>query len=333
MDIKVNTMDILTVTSGKRKGHPAVYDHSGKKTNLCSKSPIINLQDLRNAIENGADKAFDFEFPFWKEKKNERNEGNGFITDVLSSFTLSFYRRFFSIHHESRCLDIILGSLVFILAVCISMIVTLCPQHNGIIHPEYWYEPILPMTLGYIMIVSASNITECYLVMKVDLILTWKSFFKLFIVTASTCFIPYVVIYIVWVYKLGYRHPMPFIGQSSALIQSILRPVVFWFIFPPHLRIDDKVFRKTLLGFTSLFPLRFIMAIVYGRIASTITALPNNMQWCVAILLPLVKKINIWWTTKIGYKAAGCTDQSAQLSMKSLKNDFQVNIRSTFMTR
>ena len=216
---------------------------------------------------------------------------------------------------NSPFLDIILGILIFLCAICISMIITLWPQHDGIMHPEYWYEPIAPIVLGYIMVVSATNIIESHLVLKEDFILRWINFFKLYFVTASSFSLPYIVIYVVWKYGLEYRHPMPFIGQLCALIQSIVRPFAFWFLFPSSLRIHNTEFRRRLIAFTMLFPLRFIMAIVYTRIASTVIILPNKFQWCMAIVLPFLKKFNFWWTTKIGYKASGCIDLSAKLSM------------------
>ena len=245
----------------------------------------------------------------------EDNEENGWNVESISSSFSGFQKILCHLQQKSMCLDIFLGILILLVSVCISMVITLWPQHDCIKYPEYWYEPVAPIIFGFIMIVSASNICECYLVMKVDLILTWKAFFKLFFVTASSFTVPYIIAYVIWTHGLELRHPMPFVGQLCALIQSIIRPIAFWFLFPASLRVDDREFRKKLIGFTTLFPLRFIMAIVYSRIASTITKLPNNIQWCMAIFLPFVKKFNIWWTTKIGYRAAGCIDQSARLSM------------------
>jgi hypothetical protein len=216
---------------------------------------------------------------------------------------------------ESIYLQCLFGVLIFVISVGISMIITAWPQHNVIIHPEYWYEPIGPLLVGYIMIVSASNVVECYMVMKIYVILTWKSFLILFFSASLGLAIPYIFIYIVWVHALGYRHPMPFIGNCSALIASIVRPITLWFLVPSNLRVIENGFRKRLVAFMCLFPLRFIMAIFYIRICSSITTVPPGIQWGFGLLLPLVKKFNIWWTTKIAYKAAGGEEIDAKLSM------------------
>jgi len=57
------------------------------------------------------------------------------------------------------------------------------------------------------------------------------------------------------------------------------------------------------------------MAIFYSRICSSITTIPSGIQWVFGFLLPLLKKFNIWWTTKIAYKAAGGEEIDAKLSM------------------
>ena len=303
--------DILTISSADEPDSPVNYKNGVKKKILTDSAKPNKEKTSSN----------DMKLEFILENISERtsfircnggHEYRAYFMEVMNWYSQKFVSL---MHLNSPFLDIILGVLIFVFAIGISMIITLWPQHDGILYPEYWYEPIAPIVLGYIMIVSATNIIECYLVMKYDLILRWKAFFQIFLATASSFSMPYVVAYVLWVYGLAYRHPMPFIGQLCALIQSIVRPIAFWFLFPSSLRIHDKEFRKRLVAFTTLFPLRFIMAIVYTRIASTVTTLPHNIQWCVAIFLPFLKKFNFWWTTKIGYKASGCVDLSAKLSM------------------
>ena len=64
----------------------------------------------------------------------------------------------------------ILASLsIVILAVLFSTPITLWPQHDVILHPEYWYEPICPI-IFCICVSSAFYIgIECKYVLKIDM--------------------------------------------------------------------------------------------------------------------------------------------------------------------
>ena len=53
------------------------------------------------------------------------------------------------------------GGLILLIVVMLSMIVTCWPQHNIILYPEYFYEPVGPVIFGLILITSTTKMIEC----------------------------------------------------------------------------------------------------------------------------------------------------------------------------
>ena len=221
------------------------------------------------------------------------------------------------LQEASRCIQGVCGCLILPIVGIMSMIVTCWPQHNVLHFPEYWYEPIGPITFGAILITSSTRIIACQQLMNVDMKLSWRmlQMLKSFVILSSGWVITYVAAYIIWVPLLGYRWPIPFIGHLVYLIQNCIICLIFWFLFPPNIGPNDNQFRTRLLVFISFIPLETFIGLGYSIIPSVLRITPLNIQWCIGIFLPLLKKFNIWWTTKIGIKATDCDTQSAIIIM------------------
>ena len=254
-----------------------------------------------------------------KEKKkcwSEDNEGvMESITKPINRFIQMFRNIPIYFTKKSFLLQGICGGLILLFAVAISAIITLWPQHDIILYPECWYEPLGPIIVGYLTISTANVLVDCWTVMKVDMIWSWNSYLELFLSTLLGFVVPYVAFYIVWVYVLLKPHPMPFIGHICLGIAYLSKSLAFWFLFPPNLRVDNKVFRSRLLSYLSLFPIYFLIGIGYTQISSLFFVVPESLQWCLGIFLPIFKKFNTWVCTKIAFKAAGGKDISAKLAM------------------
>ena len=63
-------------------------------------------------------------------------------------------------YNESHCLRAFSGILVILFAVLNSAVITVWPQYNVILNPQYWYEPLFPICLGYILIGWVARIME-----------------------------------------------------------------------------------------------------------------------------------------------------------------------------
>ena len=162
-------------------------------------------------------------------------------------------------------------------AILYSMIVTLWPQHNIILHPEYWYEPIAPFLLGYILIVTATGIVDCSMVLRTDFILSWKAFITIFVAHSIGFLFPYISIYVIWVYILEFRYPMPFTGHLCYLVGSLFKGMQLWFYFPYEWRTKNQRFRKRLLAYLSFFPLQIVLAQGLSLLVLLFFKVPLNM--------------------------------------------------------
>ena len=204
--------------------------------------------------------------------------------------------------------------IIVAFAIASTTLFTLWPQHNGILHPEYWYEILSPMIIFYFCTLVPLTITELYTVMKVDDMFTWNKYIKLCLSHAFGFGIPYVLLYLVWVSALDYHHPIPFLGQICMVISQVTKVVTLWFLFPEDLRTNNHQFRQQIICYTMTFPVTTMISLGYSNLSSLFNIIPMEFQWCVAVFLPAVKEFNLWMYTKLLYKAAGSQTQSATIA-------------------
>ena len=74
------------------------------------------------------------------------------------------------------------GILILISSVAISTLATCWPQHNVILHPEYWYEPMFQIMITRIGPFAAKNVAEIHLLIKTNLVVSWVSWFEQFVI-------------------------------------------------------------------------------------------------------------------------------------------------------
>ena len=254
----------------------------------------------------------------WTEnncKLSDTEEGNPFQISDATTFTKTMFRSLASKIKDSLAMKLFSSILIPSFAILYSMIVTLWPQNNIILDPEYWYEPIAPFILGYIFIVTATGIVDCSMVLKTDVILSWKAFFTIFVAHSVGFLFPYISIYLFWVHLLGFRYPMPFTGHVCYLVGSLFKGIQLWFYFPSEMKAKNKAFRKRLLAYLSFFPLQIVLAQGLSLLEMLFFTVPLNMQLWLGILLPIVKKFNLWWTSEIAFRAAGGKEISARIAM------------------
>ena len=140
------------------------------------------------------------------------------IFENIKVFAISSYSFITNILKESVYFQSFCGFLIPSIAVLYSLTVTAWPQHNVILYPEYWYEPLGPFIVGKILVTVTAGMLDCSVMMNITFIWSQRIFLKMFLVNTLGFLIPYIGIYVAWVYILGYRHPMPFIGQLCWLI-------------------------------------------------------------------------------------------------------------------
>ena len=199
----------------------------------------------------------------------------------------------------------LLGVVILFGSVLLSMIATCVPHHNVIKYPEFWYEAMSPV-ISWVPIFSARNIIEGRMLLKTNTILGLKSYFLHLICCSLGKLITFITIYIAWTVILGFRNPMPFQGHVTTLLYyTIYFPLSFWFLFPLSIRKKHSTTRTQVVRYLQLVILRILFGIGYTKMPSFPLIKYDKLQWTLGILLPLLKKFNMWWHAKIAFMVSG----------------------------
>ena len=245
--------------------------------------------------------------------RSEEDKNNPMVAEDNAIFNIPIINSIKSNIEKSAYLKCLCGILIPIIAASYSTSITCWPQHDVILYPEYWYEPLAPTIVSQILIATPAQLIGCSLIMNVSFLLNIKNFLTVFLSETIGFLASYVLLHISWVYGVGYPHPMPFMGQLCWIIGSIMRIVAFWFLFPKSLRVEDRTFRKRVLAYFCFFPLNMFMAVGYTQLQSLFFVVPLKWQWCAGLLIPFVKKFNMWANAKLAFKAAGGESISARV--------------------
>ena len=187
---------------------------------------------------------------------------------------------------------------------------TCWPYHNVILYPEYWYELIIPMNLTYGLTLASSVFIDAKLLLQANEILTLRSFWFYCFLRILGNVIIFVLLYFIWVKCLNLPYPMPHAIAVFGLLNAFLiAPIGNWLIFPPELKSKDHPFRKKILRYIFLNWLRIMMAIGYKFIPGLAIVKKEHLQWSLCLLLPMVSKFNVRWTSMFTKWAFGCDDE------------------------
>ena len=119
-------------------------------------------------------------------------------------------------------------------------------------------------------------------------------------------------LYLVWVPLLGLPYPIPLVGAFNAVAGVSAVIVAIWFKFPWSWRMDASFrHRAKYLLVAQLFIL--VMSLEYWLFSWVFFAIPLDLQWILAIVLPITREIGAIILTKICTKIAGRKDDSGEL--------------------
>ena len=205
----------------------------------------------------------------------------------------------------------LIGIYIWIVSILLSLIVTLLPQHNSILQPEYWYEGLVIWTIGENLIFAVSVIFERNKIKRDNCILSFGAIIQAFLSLGSGFIIIYTTAHLIWTVGLGNCPPMPHIGVFSYILHGVfLWPITFWLLFPSDMR-NDQYCRKKILWYICLMMLRSLLAASYTQITLLFLIPPEYigprelLSVYLGILLPVLKFLNGWWVNKLSLKAFG----------------------------
>ena len=239
-------------------------------SSTCNQKPIIPIRDPSK---------LNVSIPAWEIHGNDKKEietGKENVKVLYSDKVSGWY--------------FLVGVFVLIMCTAVSCFYILIPQHNVIEMPEFWYESLFVQIFGWWILYCARTVFDASMVLDLSQIKTFKTVFKLSLTASITASIVHCFLYLLWSWILHFNWPMPFHSLISGYVTLFAIMVRLWFTFPKHTR-SIATFRKQLLAF---FAYNLWIAVAIYLLLSVImtkvfTQLPENLQWIMAIFIPLIK--------------------------------------------
>ena len=227
------------------------------------------------------------EFENTESKSNPQYNSNGEVVqnkDVNESKKANLFNGLYNI-------------LILALCVLFSSPVLLLPQHNSIIHPDYWYEIMIVGCLSFGLTQTFDTMMACKLYFKVDSMISFRVFIYLYLVGAISWMFAYSMTYLVWTVLCGYNHPLP-LSLAVVYIWFLVQYIALYVLFTRELSIRDE-FRKKIRAFNVSRVYMIFNSSQFEFVTLLFNILPSEIQWILALLLPLLREINIHILSKI----------------------------------
>ena len=232
-----------------------------------------------------------------------------------SQFIKRVFDKTFKIELEKQVTyrDALYGILILLIVIICSFPLTLWPQHNLIIYPQYWCEYVFnyPLTL---LNFTCYTLFDSYLVMNTKSILSLNTLVSLFGFLWLILSLIYMVCNMIWIYGLFYRPPIPHFGTLIRVVNVVAFGIIFWIEHPSSLR-SDASFRKRLRMYLLLRITRQFIYQGYAYSAILFEKIPIKYQFVLAFLAPLGRHASGFVQSKIADKAKGENDKGVKFAV------------------
>ena len=199
-----------------------------------------------------------------------------------------------------------------LLGIVLTSTVTLLPQHNVINNPEYWYESMITLAIGFPAAASGYIAYNYFYCLNMSVKEPWKIIISIFIVGMLTSVILSSTCYLVWSRYFLFPYPIPFQGYLVGNGSWSAMTIASWFLCPSNWR--KNVVTKIRLRYCIL--LSYVMSFIeisYKVFAELFIWIPLKYQWCLAVLLIIARECNIWILSRIVRKISGFDDISTNM--------------------
>ena len=185
------------------------------------------------------------------------------------------------------------GAFILIACIVMSSFFILIPQHNVIEQPEFWYESLFINIFGWWTIFSAQKVLDAGMILGCPQIISWKNITNLFLAGSFTVATFHCILYLLWSKVLHFNFPMPGHSLVSGYLTAFVIMVRLWFIFPKHVR-RNPIFRSQLKYFFCYILWTAVAIYLQLSVVMTkvFTQIPANLQWTMAIFVPLIKNFD-----------------------------------------
>ena len=229
------------------------------------------------------------------------------ILSILNEIT----KRFHSISTVIQSNEFLKWIFVFGLLFGSFSSITLVPYHNVIKFPEYCHEVLIPAVFGLYPCIVPFYLIQCSAILEYPPLRSPKTILCMYVTTAGSAILSYILVYLVWVVYLEYNPPMPLFVYLLAYISMVTLFTRIWYQFPRYLR-KAPDYRKRLKAYyfyvlwVATFTIQFLV------IQKICVIINPQIQWIIAIVLTIAKKLNAMMLNHLLCKAAGSKKSKAK---------------------
>ena len=216
------------------------------------------------------------------------------------------------VQETTNVLHFMLGLTGILLSVFFAITMTLWPQHNIIDDPKYWYECMLVIATGYTPIAAGTIVFSCFYSLGTELRKTLKSLLLVYLSGVTTTILLSCFLYVIWVHALDKLYPMPFQGYLVGFCTWHTMTISLWFQIPIQWRNNPELRKRSKFVILLLLVIS-VTELVYKVIRKTFLVIPENTQWCLFVVLIVVRELHAKMLSSLGKKVAGFDDMSIEV--------------------
>ena len=190
--------------------------------------------------------------------------------------------------------------LALFVSISFSAPAILIPQHNIFVHPKYWYEPIITVSLTMPCHWMVAMYFENKAHLKIDEATSPAACIRGYLSAALSNVIFYVSFHLLWTYGLGFNPPIPF-NTNSVHLSCMPFVATVWFNFPKEAR-KNKLARKRIFAFLSYIAWHWFFAFQYVVLTIIFQKIQPSFQWILVVILPFQRELNIFCLYKLFQK-------------------------------
>ena len=199
--------------------------------------------------------------------------------------------------HVENPLKLLILNLIYILIILAVSILwstpaTLIPAHNAIRFPIYWWETLITGSTTIAMWLAVLTIIDWKILYGMTYSKLLLPFTWLFVNAWVSLAVSWCVCYLMWTQWLGYKNPMPFVGMICYVVSNFSHFIGIWFLFPKQHRpgVDDRKKDLAYIGYR-LWQIFYVQQQLALKVV--MIRLPSGIQWIVAIILPILRELNL----------------------------------------
>ena len=115
----------------------------------------------------------------------------------------------------------------------LTSVVTIVPRHNSILYPTYWYEPMIMMSMTFLVKGTANVMLDCVIYFKAKFFFSLRNYLSLLSYNVLLYATLYTACYLIWVIYMRNNNPMPFIGYCGFGVW-VFSFIQIWILFQPQ---------------------------------------------------------------------------------------------------